>query len=64
MPIAVKMLPLKGIFKLCKKLPKTISEAAQKVPIIEAFSHFSFIILRFIDFVLGIRDVKNDLLLV
>ena len=43
MAIAVKMLPLNGTLRLCKKLPKTISEAAQIVPRIEALIHFSLI---------------------
>ena len=39
----VKMLELNGIRRLWKKLPSTISEAAQIVPMMEALIHFSLI---------------------
>ena len=41
MPMAVKIFPLNGTRKLCKKLPSTISDEAQIVPNTEAFIHFS-----------------------
>lgn len=45
-PMAVSTLELKGIRRLCKKLPNTISDAAQMVPMMEAFIHFSLISIR------------------
>jgi hypothetical protein len=41
MPIAVSILPLKGTFRLWRKLPRTISDAAQIVPVMDALIHFS-----------------------
>ena len=43
MPMAVRILPLNGIFRLCRKLPSTISEAAHVVPAMEALIHLSVI---------------------
>jgi hypothetical protein len=40
-PMAVKTLPENGTFRLCRKLPRTISDAAQMVPIMDALIHFS-----------------------
>ena len=39
--MAVRILPLKGILKLCRKPPNTISDAAQVVPMMDALIHFS-----------------------
>jgi hypothetical protein len=43
MPMAVKRSELKGIFRLWRKLPSTISDAAQVVPMMDALIHFSLI---------------------
>jgi hypothetical protein len=37
-PIADKIVPAKGIFRLCKKLPKIISLEAHKLPRTVAFN--------------------------
>ncbi len=38
-PMAVGMLPLNGIFRLCRKLPRTISDDAHIVPSNKALTH-------------------------
>ena len=50
MPIPVRTFPLNGTLRLCKKLPRTISEAAQIVPTMEALIHnslSSYLVMRY-----------------